>query len=294
MGQAIWEPWQVAPPTSLGEGVEGYSARPHRRLPGLYFVFGLLAGGAMGLALLFVLPAGAPAESRVPGLELASPKAAGARLLDAAALLPAIEVAIPRHARERAAFPLRVTGAEDLNAVRVVLREVPERAFLSRGERPDAHTWVLRLQDLEDLHLSLHEGAPQRFAMIVEVASSGAPIAQTTARVRLEDWEAPALAEEPLPASNLPQRTHAALPARAAPLGRELEHARPPGPSKMVKPGSGPATGESRAGRPQPRPEGLRALGGPVSGQPANDAQRQVWWKLPDPAWTLFSTGAAR
>src|SRR5262249_39117320 len=121
MRQAIWEPWQVAPPTSLGEGFEGDSARPHRRLPGLYFAFGLLAGGAMGLALLFVLPAGTPTESRVPGLELASPKAAGARVLDASALLPAIEVAIPHHARESAAFPLRVSGAEDLNAVRVVL-----------------------------------------------------------------------------------------------------------------------------------------------------------------------------
>ena len=295
MGKAIWEPWQVAPPTSLVEGFKGYRARTQRRFPGLYFAFGLLSGGAMGLALLLVLPAAAPGESRVPVLELASPKAAGARFLPASAPLPAIEVAIARHERESAALPLRVTGAEDLNGVRVVLREVPERASLSRGERSDAHTWVLRLQDLEDLHLSLHEGAPRSFAMVVEVASAGAPIAQTTARVRVEDVEAPAPAEEALPASNPRVRTQAALPMRATPLGRETGLAQQaPSPGKMAKPWSGPATGESRAGRAQPRPEGLRALGGPVSDQPAVDAQRQVWWKLPDPPWTLFSTGAAR
>jgi hypothetical protein len=176
-----------------------------------------------------------------------------------------------------------------------MLRDMPEAASLSSGERRDEHTWALRLADLDDLHLSLREDTPDTFDVIIEVASAaGAQIAATVAHVRLLD--APQAAAPPRTAeasfnNKPPAEARAVEPAKAAaPRGAVAR------PKPALEAGAAAPLQERGLEPRAPRLEGASALGGPVgdaAAAPAADG-RQMWWKMPSPAWTPFADGPAR
>jgi hypothetical protein len=95
---------------------------------------------------------------------------------------------IRRSDRANAAFPLQITGARPTDITSVVLHDLPEQAWLSKGRRQDEHTWVLRPTDLGSLRLSMGEGTPDAFDLTIEVAAAGGnPAGLSVARVRLLD-----------------------------------------------------------------------------------------------------------
>jgi hypothetical protein len=211
---------------------------------------------------------------------------------------------LTRTARGTTPFPLQVTGVADPDNARVIVRDMPKAARLSSGERRDEHTWALRIADLNGLQVSLGESTPEVFDITIEIASlSGAQILKTSARVRLKSGDAPA-APRRLPASiedllresKLVPATPAARAAIDTPFQTEVVRAAEPAetPGPVDQPAS-QATAEAAPER-KPLPEGLSALGGPVSGQTqsAGEETRQVWWKLPTPApapaWSPFGT----
>jgi hypothetical protein len=116
-----------------------------------YFSYGLFAslvfGCAATLPLLFAHP-GAPRNQgalAVTGTKLASVPlwpAHGAVAPDAE--ISSFELPIRRSDRANAAFPLQITGARPTDITSVVLHDLPEQAWLSKGRRQDEHTWVLR------------------------------------------------------------------------------------------------------------------------------------------------------
>lgn len=262
------------------------SCGSRQRLFGASFGLGLACGGLLGsvalLALLLMHPE--PAWPR----QMSTP--ADATQGAAATALPdsTLEMIIRRSHDGKALFPLHVTGAENTDSVRVVLRDLPETVRLSNGERQDERTWGLRLADLEGLYVTLGEGTPDAFDVTIEVASAaGMQVAKTVAHVRLagrrEVVAAPVLSrstaatiEDLLRQPVAPSfRTDV---VRSAPRVEELAAAALPRP---------------------PLPGGVSSLGGPKgdgSGEPAPSVEgRKVWWRMPTPgtAWTPFGNGAS-
>jgi hypothetical protein len=155
---------------------------------GCGFVASVLLGCAMLLPLLYAHPGTrrgqAAAEANVASLPLW--QASSTALLDVE--VNSFDLPIRRSERASAPFPLEITGAAPADAMRVVLRDVPEAASLSSGERQDEHTWLLRPADLDNLRLSMREGAPDAFNVTIEVAAAtGDAAARSIARVRLLD-----------------------------------------------------------------------------------------------------------
>jgi hypothetical protein len=174
-------------------------------------------------------------------------------------------------------FPLAVTGADSADGARVVLHDMPEAVQLSRGERQDEHTWVLRLADLQGLRMTLGDGTPVAFDVLVEVATAaGASLARTVAQVRLADRRQAAI-EELLSAA-------AAVPPVGAgtPFRTEVQVAhrtREPARAALPRP---------------PLPEGLSSLGGPIGAPTPPELSRKLWWRMPArAAWSPFANGAS-
>jgi hypothetical protein len=160
-------------------------------------LLGAIAGGFAGTAVLlypFVSPQlkAAFQPRAIADLFAASPSGMERtpRRADAhdAGQLPAFDMTIRRGERGRAPFPVRLVGAEALDNVTILLRGLPPAAALSNGWRRDDHTWVLRLAELDGLHVILGKGTPDTFDVTIEVTSKGgASLAKTIARVRLVD-----------------------------------------------------------------------------------------------------------
>lgn len=263
-----------------------------KRLVSIYFALGAAVGGALGCAALLVLLASqagfAHTHAALPHAPAVDPGERSAA---------PIELTVRGSERASMPFPLLVTGAEDAQKLRVTLRDLPEAAWLSSGERQDEHTWALRVADLDNLRLSLREGTPDAFDVNIEVASDvGAKVAATRAHVRLLD-----VAPQP---SSLPQQAVLAdipMGARPVALRRAPEAvttsavapvARPK-PTLQAKAAASVPIADP-ANEPKPaRREGANALGGPMAAEPAVD-DRKVWWKMPAPAWSPFAEGGER
>jgi hypothetical protein len=217
-------------------------------------------------------------------------------------------------------FPLNVSGLERVGNARVVLRNLPEALWFSRGERRDEHTWDLAGADLDDLAVTLRPGTPHAFMVDIEVIdANAAPLAQTLAAVRLIDPPAEA---SHAPASPLPSQALAAPPeggvlklakADMAARNRQANPAVPPPVVREARARAGlPAPDQSQEGEasrrsarplaeeparrlapavwpPPPRPAGMSALGA-VSREPAAEG-RWLWWRLPAVAGQPLSNG---
>ncbi|HEU0159223.1 MAG TPA: hypothetical protein VFR00_07910 [Hyphomicrobiaceae bacterium] len=275
--------------------------RARKRLPLSAFALGLSASlllGAASIRLLASWPALAAADR--------PPAAVGAALAQSPARL---DMAIAVGDRP-ASFPLLVTGLEGLANPRVVLRNLPEALWFSRGERRDEHTWDLAGSDLDDLTVTLRPGTPQAFTLDIEVVAADAvPLAQSVAAVRLIHAASQAAAD-PSPA---PVALRSAAPAEgvvagaAAPdmaafkwrtsisasqaVAREARARFAASVSEQPRPAaSDPAWRTATLpSPPTERPAGMSALGA-VSHEPAAEG-RWLWWRLPALAWATARDG---
>jgi hypothetical protein len=281
--------------------------RERRRIVTRYFSCGFVASLGLGcmamLPVVFAHPGVRVARSQ-PVVVAANVDRASVPLWPAhGAVAPEAEISsfeLPiRHSeRTSAAFPVEVTGGGAAReSMTVVLRDMPESTYLSKGQRQNANTWVLRPADLDNLRLSISEGTPDAFDVTIEVAVAGGdPAARSIARVRLLD--APARAEplvaavDTLPAARAPQQT---VDAAIAPR-REATSAKPrpletaPQQKTAQKPQSVQAPKpvrieELRVVR-STRPEGMSALG--MATRELDD-DRQLWWRMPPSSWAGFS-----
>jgi hypothetical protein len=293
-----------------GTGGEAHelAAAYRRRIVTTYFGCGVVASVVLGCAMLLPLLYAHPGTRRGQ----AAVEATGANL----ASLPlwrtsraafdgevdSFDLPIRRSERASAPFSLEITGAEQADAMRVVLRDVPEAASLSNGQRQDEHTWLLRPADLDNLRLSMREDTPDAFNVTIEVAAAtGDAAARSIARVRLLDGPAQ---PEPLAAAPdrlslrttgeaadaklVPQSTQSLARPRPAEAAPQQKSAPKPSIVQVPKPQLQVAE-EVRLAPPRPatRPEGMSGLG-MASREPDQDV-RQLWWRLPAPSWAGFT-----
>lgn len=282
--------------------------REHRRLTSRYFSYGFVASLSLGLAAML------PVVFAHPGVRAArSQDATVAANVDRTSvpLWPAhgpvapeaeisfFELPIRRSEHTGAAFPLEITGAGPAaESMTVVLRDMPESTHLSNGQRRDANTWVLRPADLDNLRLSIHEGTPDAFDVIIEVATvNGDPAARSIARVRLLD--PPARPEPPVAAVAVatfqahtplqtadtaiaPQRENTAARPRSVQTTPQQKAAHKP---QLVQAPKPVRIEELRVVR-STRPEGMSTLG--MATRDLDADERQLWWRTPSTSWAGF------
>jgi hypothetical protein len=265
--------------------------RAPKRLPLLAFALGLSASLLLGAASTRLL-----ANRPAPDAADRPMAAVGTTLAQSPARL---DMAIAVGDRP-ASFPLLVTGLEGVANPRVVLRNLPEALWFSRGERRDEHTWVLAGSDLDDLTVTLRPGTPPAFTLDVEVvAADAAPLARSVAAVRLIP-AASQVADAPSPAPGAQKS--------AAPVGGVVASAAAPdmaafkwrtsiSASQAVAREARARLAASAPDQPRPaandlawrtatllsppteRPAGMSALGA-ISREPAVEG-RWLWWRLP-------------
>jgi hypothetical protein len=271
---------------ALGRAHKPWASKPLRLVA---FVLGLSASLLFGAAAARFL-------ARPPPLSAA--EQALAALADPAGPPPApLELEIVR-GDQPSALPLLVTGLVDGAAARVVLRNLPEALWFSRGERRDEHTWELAVADLDELGVTLRAGTPPAFTLDIEVAAAdAAPLARSLARVRVIDAASgPRGSPQELAASPAGGGMSAATAAVAG-IKRQAGTPAPP----VLAPEGGaraaaPAPEQPRplaedptrrpasaASAPAQRPAGMSALGA-LSREPAAEG-RWLWWRLPVLAW---------
>jgi hypothetical protein len=214
------------------------------------------------------------------------------------------DVAIPRGERTHTPLRLRVAGG-DADSIEIIMHGFPVAAKLSQGERRGAVTWVLRPADLDDLHLSLSDTAPDAFDVRIDVlAPPGVPTVGSTARVRVVDTSSQetrtATVAEGAPidrqgeavavATNVIKSRSAqfanTVPASTLTDEEKAERQRGEGPSvpQRAAPTVQATMAAPQPGSPsRPWPEGASALGA-IS----RDSGRQVWWTVPPPSWSPF------
>lgn len=283
--------------------------RERRRVATQYFTCGFVASLALGCVAIL------PVVLAHPGVRAARGQGvAVATNVDRASVslwpahgtvapeaeISSFELPIRRSERTSAAFPVEITGAGAAReSMTVVLRDLPESTYLSKGQRQDANTWVLRPADLGNLRMSFYAGTPEAFDVTIEVTSAnGDPAARSIARVRLLDT--PAQPEPSVAAVvdalsvHAPQQT---VDAKIAPRREELTaKPRPPETAPQQKASQKPQLVQA----PRPvrieelrvvpratRPEGMSALGMATREIDADD--RQLWWRLPSSSWAGFS-----
>lgn len=297
----------VAPRAAKAAIAQDLAERSRRDVTRAYFGLGFAASGVLGCMALLPLLFTYPAQTRHAVRPLDPVHVA--RTAGSGSAVTALELPVHRSERDSAPFPLRVIGADAAEAIKVTLRDVPVSALLSSGERQDEHTWSLQLSDLEDLRLTLGDGTPDAFDMKIEVASSvGARVARSVARVRLLD-EPPSVttgsidqATPPRPqlaaerSVDTPFRTETVPATRVAQV-QQRPVARPAAGQQPQDARSKPILAEASipppAGQVRPsRPEGMSNLGA-LPREPAPEG-RQVWWKMPPPAWSPFAPASGR
>lgn len=218
-----------------------------------------------------------------------------------------LDIAIRGSERSSAPLPLYVTGTENINGIRVLVRDMPASAWLSSGERQDANTWALRLADLDDLRLALPDDAPKTFDLTIEVAgATGTRLTKSKARVRIVD--------EPATPPGPPQRGAAVITETAVSIpdaGRALAGSMVSPPSRVAmrseytprttflpRPTGAPTKLAPDVNPPpqarQRRLDGSSGLGGPTRDDVSEQSGRKLWWKMPAPTWTPFEDRAGR
>jgi hypothetical protein len=281
--------------------------RERRRVATKYFSCGFIASLAIGVLAIL------PAVLAHPGVRGArSQGVAVATNVDSASMLlwPAhgaiapdaeigsFELPIRRSERTNAAFPVEVIGGGAArDGLTVVLRDMPESTYLSKGQRRDANTWLLRPADLHNLRLSIYEGAPEAFDVTIEVATAGGDaVARSVARVRLLDPPAP---PEPSIAALDTLAVHSPLQtAEAAITPRREEAPAKPRPLETA-PQQKAAKKPQLVQAPRPvrieelrvvprtvRPEGMTSLG--MATRDLEADERQLWWRMPASSWAGF------
>jgi hypothetical protein len=281
--------------------------RERRRLAAGYFSCGFVASLTLGCVALL------PVVLAHPGVRTArSQPAVLATNVDRASLplwpahgavapeaeINSFELPIRLAGGTSAQFPVEITGAGTAaESMTVLLRDLPESTYLSKGQRQSASTWVLRPADLHNLRMSFYEGTPTAFDVTIEVATaSGDPAARSIARVRLLDAPArpePAVAALDAPSLRTPvQAVEAAVAPRreeAPTKTRPLETA--PQQKAAQKPHLVQAPRpvrieELRVVPRATRPEGMSTLGMATREAVADD--RQLWWRMPPSSWAGF------
>jgi len=261
---------------------------------GRFFALGLVAGLLVGGAGYGALLATAATSSALhdgpalPHLERAGVEPAP----------PSLDLAVARTGHW-SRVPLLVTGLAKPGEAYIILRNLPEAAWFSHGERRDEHTWALATADLDELQLTLRDAVPEAFTVGIEVVDGNAAVvAETTAQVHL--FGAPAIADAAPAAVADPLAKPERVAVAARPKTEIAQHdwrtgtltrqfvarealpkaplaAAPPDPAKS---GAGPAP------PPLPRPDGMSALGA-ISHEPTTG--RWLWWKLPSPLQLAFT-----
>ena len=282
--------------------------RERLRLTTKYFSCGFVASLAFGCVAML------PAVLAHPGVRLArsQPVEVAAHISRASvplwpahgtvapeAEISSFELPIRRSERTSAAFPVEITGGGAArDGMTVVLRDMPESTYLSKGQRQDVSTWLLRPSDLNNLRLSIYDGTPEAFDVTIEVTSAnGDPAARSIARVRLLDTPA---RREPSTAAvvdalsvHVPQQTVDAaiaprreeLPAKLRPLESAPQQKAAQKPQLVQAPR--PVRIEELRVVPRTRPEGMSTLGMATREVEADD--RQLWWRMPSSSWAGFS-----
>ena len=282
--------------------------RERRRLSTQYFTCGFVASLALGCVAIV------PVVLAHPGVRAARGQGiAAATNVDRASVslwpahgtfapeaeISSFELPIRRSERSSAAFPVEITGAGAAReSMTVVLRDLPESTYLSKGQRQNANTWVLRPADLGNLRMSFYAGTPEAFDVTIEVTSAnGDPAARSIARVRLLDAPArpdPVVAAVDTPSVRTPVQTADAaiaprreeLPAKPRPLetARQQKAAQKP---QLVQAPRQVRIEELRVIPRTTRPEGMSTLGMATREIDADD--RQLWWRIPSSSWAGFS-----
>jgi len=296
--------------TALAEGREVRTVatqavaakRERRRLVARYFSCGFVA--SMGLGCVAMLPV----VLAHPGVRLArsSPAVVMASNVDRGSVplwpahgsvapeaeISSFELAIRHNERTNAAFPVEITGGGPARqSMTVVLRDLPEAAYLSKGQRQNANTWVLRPADLTDLRLSIHDGAPQAFDVTIEVATAdGDPAARSIARVRVLDAPAqpePTIAVTETLAPLWTVETAIAARREGAPAkprpGEAAQHKTVQKPQLVQAPKPAVRVEELRVVPRTARPEGMSTLG--MATRESEGDDRQMWWRAPPSSW---------
>src|SRR5262245_53103275 len=207
----------------VGTRARGNACEPWRskRIPLAPFALGLSASLVCGAAAAWFL-------ALTPALGAAEqPRAALGGPPSFSQPQGRLEMEIVR-SDQPSAFPLRVSGLEDVANARVVLRNLPEALWFSRGERRDEHTWDLAGADLEELCVTLRAGTPQAFALDIEVvAGDAAPLARSIAAVRV--LGGPSAARSTVSSSSSSSPSPSPSPSPSAPLRPQIAAASPTG-----------------------------------------------------------------
>lgn len=258
------------------------------------FAVGLLASLVLGVAAFgLIVATGLTVE-----VGQAAPAAVAANAWPQRAPPVALDLPILK-SDQPAAFPLLVTGLDGAGEARIVLQDLPEAVWFSRGQRRDEHTWDLARADLDDLSVTLRPGTPPAFLVGIDVIDANAAIlTQTSAAVRLvEPSAATADVASPLlsMAANPQRREHWVAPSDMAALtwstptvtresaGRE---ARPRVAARIADrplPAVSDTDREGLSAMPaaSQRPPGMSGLGA-LSREPTSEG-RWLWWRLPVP-----------
>jgi hypothetical protein len=299
-------------PDAKGSEAEKLAAAYRRRVVKTYFGCGVVTSLVVGFAALLPLVYAHPGTREQGRHDNLRPDAALASVEPGARNLAStgprvLDLPISRSERANAPFPLSITGSGLLEPVRVVVGDMPEAAWLSRGERQDEHTWLLQPSDLDNLRLDVRAGAPDAFDVTIEVASAAGRTVHSVARVRLLDGppslqkaestgERPAAAlagrladtkpnaQRPLdtrPQVSVTQRATDATSQKAPPKSDTLASAKSP-----VVAADAANAGLLLPGSRANRPDGMSALG--AVARDADQEGRQLWWKMPLPSWAPF------
>src|SRR5262245_1042245 len=166
--------------------------RPTARSLGVSACFGLgaLASVVIGGITFLGLQAVGASEARLRAEMGAVPVALGKAAVASWRQPRVFDIAIARSESAHARLGLHVAGGDGgtFGDIELVLQGVPATAMLTRGERRDAVTWVLRRADLDDLHLILGEASPDAFDVRIDVvARPEVPTIGSVARIRVVD-----------------------------------------------------------------------------------------------------------
>jgi hypothetical protein len=247
-----------------------------------WFSLGVLTSGAVGAGALVGLRA---LESGALPMPLAAawaktPPAAAEPQPDAA--WETVEVTIARSEPGRAPLPLQVTADDDA-PVALVVQGLPAGVRLSRGEPLGWSGWVLKQADLDGLHLTLDDGAPDTFELkITALATPGTPTLGSIVQVRLLDPVEPKHAARTVGVEDAPPQ---------APVYAGLSD----GPAAEMAGAAAPADTADTAAAPAARPTERHAAAAPkglgqqlaaAASWPDGPIGRQMWWQMPPLSWS--------
>jgi hypothetical protein len=196
-----------------------------------------------------------------------------------------VEIKIDRSQRARAPLGLSVMG--DGRLVHFVLDGLPEGVRPSRGAMVGTGTWVVASADIEGLHLTLDQGAPDAFDLkIALLVPSGVAKSGSLVQVRLVDETAPLqAAAEPAAKAGVSDNAKATeMPVSVATATAKTPGARTD--DKQPAKSAAPAPADNRV---RPWPEGASGLG--AKARDADAKSGQSWWSASPSKWSPFGDG---